>query len=579
VEDKLPVVWTHTRYRRAVERNGRINSLANAPRVQKLLKHGYVVAAVDVRGSGASFGTWQGIWTQQESLDAHEITEWLGTQPWSNGKVGMFGGSYLGITQLMCAGKGPRHLKAIFPMVALYDFYPLAYHGGIFYNDHIQHWSDLTLMLDTRIVAVPVDNDPGKRQLKQAIKQHLGNRPLIRILSSLPYRDSKDEFTGVQPYYLWHPAAFTKEISQSGVAIYLWCGWLDSFTKDGFLMYANFTNPKKLVMGSWSHSPKDPEIIKELSSLLAVEQLRWFDYWLKGIDNGIMREPPIRYQLTNEPGRRQWYSATQWPLPGQSDGKYYLAAGPSGSVKSVNDGLLATTAPTAPSGVDVYTTDYSTTSGTTSRWDNAVGKGFGYPDMSANDAKGLTYTSQPLVEDLIITGHPVAHLWISSTAPDGDFFAFLEEVDTQGVSHYVSEGCLRASHRAQGQAPYDTLGLPYHRSHEEDLVELYPEEPVELVFDLQPTATLFNAGHRIRLTITCADMDNAKTAKYSPPPAIKLYRQQKHASFILLPQKGDIKSETAAYSVLLIILMVLMVVALVFALSISLGKKIKTPKT
>ena len=248
-EDKLPVLWTHTRYRRAVERHGSISSIANAPYVQTLLKHGYVVAAVDVRGSGASYGTWQGIWTQQESLDAHEITQWLGTRPWSNGKVGMFGGSYLGITQLMCAGKGPSHLKAIFPMVALYDLYPLAYHGGIFFNDYIQHWSDLTLMLDTQSVAAPVDNDPGKKQLKRAIQQHHNNRPLIHILSSLPYRNSKDEFTGVQPYYLWHPAAFTREISQSGVAIYLWCGWFDAFTKDGFLMYKNFTNPKKLVMG------------------------------------------------------------------------------------------------------------------------------------------------------------------------------------------------------------------------------------------------------------------------------------------------------------------------------------------
>jgi predicted acyl esterase len=84
------------------------------------------------------------------------------------------------------------------------------------------------------------------------------------------------------PFYDWQPARFTKEINQSGVPIYLWCGWFDSFTRDGFLMFRNFKNPKKIAIGAWSHSPRDPDIAREDFSLLAIEQLRWFDYWLKG---------------------------------------------------------------------------------------------------------------------------------------------------------------------------------------------------------------------------------------------------------------------------------------------------------
>lgn len=571
---KLPVIWTHTRYRRAVIRDGQVSSRADAPSSQKMLKHGYVVAVADVRGSGASFGTWQGIFSPQESQDAYEITEWLASQPWCSGSVGMFGGSYLGVTQLMCAGKRPEHLKAIFPAVALFDIYTVAYHGGIFFEDFIKHWSDLTQTLDTISVAAPVDGDIDKKLLAAAIKEHRENRPLVHTLSALPFRDSKDEFTGEQPYYLWHPAAFIEEINLSKVPIYLWCGWFDSFTKDGFLMYRNFNkNPRKMVIGAWSHSPRDPEVLKELAALAEVEQLRWFDYWLKGINNGIMAEPPIHYHLMRGTKQNEWRTAHQWPLPEQKPGKYYFQAGPSNSIKSVNDGVLDTTAPTSQSGSDSYTADYSTTSGTTSRWDNAVGQGFGYPDMTGNDAKGLTYTTLPLTGDINVTGHPLVRLWVSATAPDVDLFVFLEEVDKEGVSHYVSEGSLRASHRVSNKPYYDNLGLPYLRSHKEDVKDLSPGEPTELVFDLQPTAAVFDAGHRVRVTITCADRDNARTPRLSPLPVIKVYRHAARASHIVLPVIGQEKEE-AAFTLILFILVFFIILILVFAFTFTMRKRI-----
>ncbi|MDH5468814.1 MAG: CocE/NonD family hydrolase, partial [Candidatus Aminicenantes bacterium] len=158
-EEPLPVLWTHTRYRRAVIREGKVRSSADSPQMQALIKRGYVLAVADVRGSGASFGSWQGIWTKEESQDAYEITEWLAVQPWCNGNIGMMGGSYLGITQLMAAGTNPPHLKAIFPVVALFDVYPVGFHGGVFYDDLIRHWSELTRIMDTESVAAPVDED------------------------------------------------------------------------------------------------------------------------------------------------------------------------------------------------------------------------------------------------------------------------------------------------------------------------------------------------------------------------------------------------------------------------------------
>ena len=151
-----------------------------------------------------------------------------------------------------------------------------------------------------------------------------------------------------------------------------------------------------------------------------------------------------------------------------------------------------------------------------------------------NDKKGLTYTSPPLSSDLEVTGHPVVHLWVSSSAGDGDFFVYLEDVSEANYSKYITEGNLRASYRAISAAPYEYLGLPYHRSNAEDIADL-PDEPVELVFDLLPTSYVFEAGHRIRITITCADKDNYLTPQLDPPPTVQLYREADHASYIELP--------------------------------------------
>jgi hypothetical protein len=262
---------------------------------------------------------------------------------------------------------------------------------------------------------------------------------------------------------------------------------------------------------------------------------RWFDYWLKGIDNGIMDEPDIHYHVMKSPNEWEWRTADEWPLSESNRIKYYFQAGPSESIESVNDGHLSVAKPSDKTGKDYYEVDYTTTSGTATRWDNAVGEGFDYTSLGENDKKGLTYTTDALEQDLEVTGHPVVYLWVSSPATDGDFFVYLEEVDAEGVSHYVTEGALRASHRAQHEPHYDNLGLPFHRSHEEDVVELEPGEPVELAFDLQPTSNVFNAGNRIRVTITCADKDNASTPELSPPPTISVYRNIKKASCISLP--------------------------------------------
>ncbi len=530
-DEKLPCIWTHTRYRRAAKgRDGRVRSEGDSPLWAPLLQHGYNVVVVDVRGSGASFGAWQGLFTAEETQDAYEITEWIAKQPWCDGQVGMSGGSYLGITQLMAASKKPPHLKAIFPMVAYFDLYDVAYHGGVYFDDFIGTWSRLTRMLDTQIVAAAIDDDPEEKLLQAAIAEHDANRPLIDILEPLRFRDAQDPVTKAFPYRDWQPAGFVEEINESQIPIYLWCGWFDSFTRDGFVMHRAFTAPRKIVMGAWSHSPSDPRVARDAFFTAVTEQRRWFDHWLKGIDNGIMGEPPIRYHSMRSPGNNEWRTAQEWPLPDARSTRYFFKAADS----NAPSGALGRQP--GPRGQDVHTVDYSTTSGTSTRWDNAVGGGFGYPDLAPNDAKALSYTTPVLERDLDVTGHPIIHLWVSSTATDGDYFVYLEEVDASGQSHYVSEGTLRASYRKLAEPPLEAMRfLPWHPSRQEDLQPLVPGEVVELVVDLQPTSNLFDAGHRMRLTIAGADQDNAETPELDPAPKVTIYRGGERASYLEVP--------------------------------------------
>lgn len=528
VSEPLPVIWTHDRYQRANGRAPRINTqLDEEPWLQTVLKHGYVIAVADIRGTGASYGTWPGPFSQAEATDAYDLTEWFAAQPWCSGNVGMYGRSYLGITQYMAAAQAPPHLKAIFPEMALFDLYSFVNPGGVFRNDFGSGWSRFVKEMDTNGQAAPVDEDGNGVMLTQALEAHKSNINISDMFAALPYRDSRGAKNNSLPYLDRSPSSHLSQVKKSGVAIYHLAGWYDLWPRDALLWFNNLDNPQKIIIGPWYHA-------QSTGLNMSAEHLRWYDYWLKGIDNGIMAEAPIRYYTVGAPEGQEWRSATQWPLPNEQPTQFYFQGGPSGSVKSVNDGLLSPQPPTDDGGRDDYTVDYLTTSGTATRWTNGYGGALGYRSMTPNDEKGLTYTTRLLDSDVEVTGHPVIHLWVTSTASDGDFFVYLEEVHESGFSQYVTEGTLRASHRATSPAPYNYINLPYHPSYKKDLVDL-PGEPVELVFDLHPISNVFDAGNRIRVTVTGADKDNALTPTASPPPTVSLHRRTVNPSRIILP--------------------------------------------
>lgn len=532
VDEPLPVVFQADPYHRAdIVEDELITILDRKPVLENLLKHGYVISCLDLRGSGASYGMRLEPTSLAEAQDLYDMVEWYAAQPWCDGNVGMFGRSYRAIMQYWTATLAPPHLKALSPHMGAFDGYEGAYQGGILLDEFIGGWQMGNSILDTVMLAPPVDEDTDGSMLAEAVEEHMLNNDVYELTLATPYRNSQSHITGSYAYD-GSTAYYLDEIEQSGVAIYHWNGWFDLFGGHPLLYFNNVNNPQKIIIGPWSH-------MEEHEFDWAAEHLRWYDYWLKGIDNGIMDEPSIRYYVMGAPEGENWRTTEEWPLPNETPTNYYFTAGPTGSVDSVNDGGLSPEPPAQAIGQDDYVVDYSTT---TDSFKNRYAIELNYKggaelstDMTLLDAKGLTYTTAPLTSDMEVTGHPVMHLCISSTATDGDFFVYLEEIDADGVSWYLTEGILRASHRILGEPEWDNMGLPWNRGFEEDMIDLVPGEPSELVFTMSPTSNIFDEGNRIRITIICADKGNFQTPELSPPPTISVYHNTENASYITLP--------------------------------------------
>ncbi|MGV9883863.1 CocE/NonD family hydrolase [Streptomyces sp. NPDC003006] len=522
----LPVLWCHDRYHRSDVVDGITwTKLDTRPWLRQFLDAGYVIAAADARGTGASTGVRGAEFSPEETRDAYDIVEWFAAQDWCDGNVGMYGESYLAVAQFLAAGAAPPSLKAIFPQVALFDLYAFLYPGGVFRHDFARNWGDLVKGLDTGAGTAPVAGD--EQAARAAAEQHRANADIFSRAAALPYRDSREDGSEEPPYEHQSPSSAVRAVAAAEVPVYQLSGWHDMWVRDAFLWHANLTGPRKLVVGDWSHNGT-------AGFDLAAEHLRWFDHWLKGVDTGIMDEPPIRYRRRGAAPGEEWRTADTWPPPEVRTRRLYFGKGAAEPVHSVNDGSLLAQAPSRLAGIDEFVVDYTATSGRATRWTDGYGGPYGYEPMTARDRSALTYTTAALQEEVEVTGHPVVRLWATSTHPDGDFFVYLEDIDEEGASHYVTEGVLRASHRALGAAPYDNLSLPYHPCSRGTRLTL-PEEPVELTFDLHPTSHVFRPGHALRIAVTCCDRDNAETPVHHPPPVVQVHRRGAHASHIDLP--------------------------------------------
>lgn len=560
----------------------------------KLVEHGYVVIVGDNRGTGSSFGHSLAPLTLTEAQDAYDLIEWIAAQPWSNGNVGRIGSSITGTNQLISLARPSTHLKAIFPGMGNFEHYRIATIGGVSRKGGILKIYDYLKNLGTAAsqdapLPASVDADPrgemrasarsgqgessfagyvsflksspvldevaaelGLKSIDDRVRVLAWNDKLIPAIAARPdlqrklmsvglYRDDRGLDGSAAPGEQSLSAAdILPAIRAAAVPTYIWSGWGDPYPGDAFLLFANLAGVRKVAIGPWSHGPNEKDDAREEEGirLRAIETVRWFDYWLKGIDNGITKELPINYAVVDDPEHWEWRSATGWPLPQADNVDFYFGEGRAGSVSSTNDGSLSSQRPPQDDAADTYTVDYTATTGNRTRLFDTTGGGpLFYPDLTANDRKGLTYTTAPLEKDLIVIGHPVITIYATANVPDAEFSIYLEEIDANGWSRFVTDGYIRALHRTLGKPPYDYLGLPWLSSLRADGLAVAPLSAglAELTFDLQPIANRFDAGHRLRVTIQGADADNNWTFPAVPAASVTVARSVSHPSRISLP--------------------------------------------
>jgi hypothetical protein len=506
---------------------------------EEFVKAGYSWVDVDMRGAGASFGHSEYPLSAEEVRDGADLLDWIVDQPWSAGVVGATGSSYDGTLASLLLRNGHPALKVVVPRFSGWDAYAdIFLPGGLQAKSLLHDWAKLTSALDNgRLTDVfgwtggvvasgvrPVD----ARVLPQAIAEHARNVDVVRLLGGVVYRDDADPRGGpvtmddFSPHVLGDRAA--------DVPIYAYAGWFDAALPRGQIRQylANRHPDSRLRLGPWFHagefnaSPYANGRNDDFDH--ARELIRFFDYHLRGTDDGFSGKAPVQYYTM---GEERWKSSRTWPPPGAVWESLFLA----------QDRLLTRQPAAAQSAHDRYEVDEAATSGTGSRWGLIVGTGIrrGYADQRDRDRRLLTYTTLPLQEDLEVTGHPIVRLFLSANARDGAVFAYLEDVRPNGEVRYVTEGQLRLIHRTLGTSPLEGDPVPFRSYRRADGRPPVPGEVAEIVFDLLPTSFVFSAGHRVRLAIAGVDAGFFDAPLPAFPLVYEAHRDQPHPSRLDLP--------------------------------------------
>lgn len=536
-EEPLPIVWCATQYRRAMfKEDGSITDLEESsalwfvPQMPMILKHGYIIAACDVRGSGASFGNGCAQTpTLQELYDVYDMNEWLAARPYCTHETGMFGISYLGSCQWMCAMMAAPSLKCIVPTSS--PFYnPYLRIGGIDNYSWPLHVDEGLIEMNVNNPSPAVDEDKDGSMRLAAIEDHKKNPHTLTLRQTGYYYDDTLPYYNRKVYMETDYSRYFHDVNTTGVACYIIEGLRDFLTTDSFDWFVNLKVPKKLSVGPWDHDSVNRSVTP---FNYGYALLRWYDYWLKGIDNGIMDEPPVSiYNRISE----EWRHYDNVPIPGAKEVNYYLQTEKAGSIDSLYDGSFGTRLPSDKTGEITYAIDYSVTKqGFEDRnYYNIPGE----KDYTGYDKKGATFTTPPLSNDVNIVGFPVIKLWMSADCESFDLYVNIEDVDENGVATNATEGMLRSDFRGLVEPWFDHMGLPFHLNRKRDDKKLTPGEPVLMEFNTSVLSWTFRQGHRIRLTVTHCDKGNWSTPELSPVPNITIYTGKKYPSCVAFPVIG-----------------------------------------
>lgn len=491
IDTPLPVIFMFTPYRARYRNADGVVELAQARSfgLDRLLEAGeYVIAEADVRGKGASFGARRGFQDRLEAQDGYDLVQWLAEQPWSNGIVGMAGCSYLGGSTVQVATTRPPALKAIFAGASDLDKFDFVRNGGI----PAQFNTRPDEPLSDDLMSIPVDADDDGSLLRAAVAEHAANTPMAALWYGMPFRDSVSPLTGTAFWEEVGPYTYLDDLRAAQLPAYFWSNLKDEPTSQMILAAANLD--AKLLIGPGSHCIPPPGFD------LGGEIKRFFDQHLKGVDTDVAREPKYQWWVENAQAGSEWIRSDA--LPGAAAMRAYWYLG---------DAAFATDAqPAATRGLRV---DY----------DLGAGEYFAFW-VESQAEHGLVFTGEPLANDLHLEGYPIAELTVAADRDDINVFVYLEEQAADGSVSVLSNGRLAASYRATADAPYDTLGLPWHPGRARDHQPLTPGVPVELDIAMLPVSRIVPAGSRLRFVVTGADprQRNLADIRQDPPPVMTL---------------------------------------------------------
>jgi putative CocE/NonD family hydrolase len=515
-EGKFPVLLQRTPY----------NRVGAAGSAMAMAAHGYVVIIQDTRGRFDSQGEFYPF--RYESQDGYDTVEWAAKLPYADGKVGMFGGSYVGATQMLAAIASPPHLVAIQPYVTASEYYDgWTYQNGALMQWFASSWSS-GLAVDTLrrkasgledpkawVTALPVDS---YRMLE-----------LPPVSALAPY--FRDWVAHERDDDYWRPWKISDHYAEMNIKALHAGGWHDIFLKGTIQNYVGMHSAsparadQRLLLGPWAHADTSPEgkigdVTFGKSAVLDTDGtiLRWYDYALKGQRNEYATGAPVRLFIM---GENAWRDEQEFPLARTRYTNYYL-----------RKGALSTD---APSGGEPEAYEYDpgnpvpTIGGRLCCGNNQLPPG--PADQRPNEGRPdvLVFSTAPLSRDVEATGWVKATLYASSSAADTDFTALLADVDPSGYARFLTDGIVRARYRNSTERPEP----------------IEPDKIYEYAIDLWATSNLFKAGHRIRLYVSSSNFPRfnrnlntgeaiAGSTRYVKAQQ-RIYHDAQHPSALVLP--------------------------------------------
>jgi putative CocE/NonD family hydrolase len=501
--ETVPVILMRTQYGKSGAQSG---SRYQTP--DWFASHCYLVVIQDIRGQGASSGTFREF--ANDMTDGYDTVEWAAALPGSNGKVGMYGSSYVGATQWLAAITAPPHLVTIVPTNTASDYYDgWTYEGGEFRLAFVQPWA----MGLANSAAENRKDDATAAQLKAA------RADPTRWLDFRPIRDlppMQPQNPAVAPWYFdwirhstrddfWRRFSIRDRYASVKVPVLDFEGWYDAFLDGGI---ENFTgmvtrggtaqarDNQRLIIGPWDHvdwgrpdsapAPLLKDIGPVANSPVNEMMLAWFDHFLKGQKNDVAGKPRVDYFVM---GANTWKAATSWPLPQTKWTPFYLSG--QGGIEDRKGQLVGAAPGDQPPDNYTYDPAFPAPSLGGHSCCGAQSGPQGPYDQTPVEQRSdvLVYSSAPLEHDTEVTGPVTVRLWAESTSPDTDFTAKLTAVKPDGRVVNLNNGILRTPFR-------DSLSDPTPTT---------PGKPYEYQIHVWPTSYEYQAGDVVRVEISSSD--------------------------------------------------------------------------